>query len=198
MSLKQKQITEPQLSGKLLRLQDLLEELLLQGHCSLIFTQFAEWGKLLQLYLKERLRQEILFLYGNTSKTQREEMVDRFQHDPQSPPIMILSIRAGGVGFNLTRANHVFHFDRWWNPAVENQATDRVFRIGQKRNVQVHKFICTGTLEEKIHHMIEGKKQLAEHIVNTGEDWLTDLDTDELRHLLVLDRDAIISSESEE
>ncbi|CCH67491.1 Helicase, SNF2/RAD54 family [Richelia intracellularis HH01] len=196
--LKQKQITEPQLSGKLLRLQDLLEELLLQGHSSLIFTQFAEWGKLLQLYLKKRLRQEILFLYGSTRKNQREEMVDRFQHDPQGPPIMILSIRAGGVGLNLTRANHVFHFDRWWNPAVENQATDRVFRIGQKRNVQVHKFICTGTLEEKIHDMLEGKKQLAEHIVNTGEDWLADLDTDQLRNLLVLDRDAIISSESEE
>ncbi len=176
----------------------MLEELLLQGHSSLIFTQFAEWGKLLQLYLKKRLRQEILFLYGSTRKNQREEMVDRFQHDPQGPPIMILSIRAGGVGLNLTRANHVFHFDRWWNPAVENQATDRVFRIGQKRNVQVHKFICTGTLEEKIHDMLEGKKQLAEHIVNTGEDWLADLDTDQLRNLLVLDRDAIISSESEE
>jgi hypothetical protein len=96
-----------------------------------------------------------LFLYGSTTKKQREEMIDRFQHDPESPPIMILSLKAGGVGLNLTRANHVFHFDRWWNPAVENQATDRVFRIGQTRNVQVHKFVCTGTLEEKINDMIE-------------------------------------------
>jgi SNF2 family DNA or RNA helicase len=134
-------------------------------------------------------------LYGSTSKKQREEMIDRFQHDPQGPPIMILSLKAGGVGLNLTRANHVFHFDRWWNPAVENQATDRVFRIGQTRNVQVHKFVCTGTLEEKIHEMIESKKALAEQVVGAGEEWLTELDTDQLRNLLVLDRNAVIAEE---
>lgn len=122
-------------------------------------------------------------------------MIDRFQHDPQGPPIMILSLKAGGVGLNLTRANHVFHFDRWWNPAVENQATDRVFRIGQTRNVQVHKFVCTGTLEEKIHDMIESKKQLAEQVVGAGEEWLTELDTDQLRNLLLLDRNAVIEEE---
>ncbi|MDJ0616705.1 MAG: SNF2-related protein [Calothrix sp. MO_192.B10] len=195
--LKQKQLTEPRLSGKLLRLQEMLEELLSEGDRALIFTQFAEWGKLLQPYLEKRLGREILFLYGSTRKKQREEIVDRFQHDPQGPPIMILSIKAGGVGLNLTRANHVFHFDRWWNPAVENQATDRVFRIGQKRNVQVHKFVCTGTLEEKIHDMIESKKQLAEQVVGTGEEWLTELDTDQLRNLLILDRNAIIGEEDE-
>ena len=88
-------------------------------------------------------------------------MVERFQEDPNGPPIFILSIKAGGTGLNLTRANHVFHFDRWWNPAVENQATDRAFRIGQKRNVQVHKFVCSGTLEERINDIIESKKELA-------------------------------------
>ncbi len=136
-------------SGKLQRLEEMLEEVVLEGDRALIFTQFAEWGKLLKAHLERQLGREVLFLYGSTPKKQREEMVDRFQHDPQGPRIFILSLKAGGVGLNLTRANHVFHFDRWWNPAVENQATDRVFRIGQTRNVQVHKFVCNGTLEEK-------------------------------------------------
>jgi SNF2 family DNA or RNA helicase len=170
----------------------MLDEVLAEGDRALIFTQFAEWGKVLQPYLEDYFNREILFLYGSTSKNKREEMIDRFQNDPQAPPIMILSLKAGGVGLNLTRANHVFHFDRWWNPAVENQATDRVFRIGQTRNVQVHKFVCTGTLEEKIHDLIESKKALAEQVVSAGEDWLTALDTDQLRNLLILDRDSII------
>jgi SNF2 family DNA or RNA helicase len=184
-------------SAKLLRLEEMLEEVLDEGDRALIFTQFAEWGKLLKPYLEKQLGREIFFLYGSTSKKQREEMIDRFQHDPQGPPIMILSLKAGGVGLNLTRANHVFHFDRWWNPAVENQATDRVFRIGQTRNVQVHKFVCTGTLEEKIHDMIESKKQLAEQVVGAGEEWLTELDTDQLRNLLILDRSAVIDDDAE-
>lgn len=183
-------------SAKLQRLEEMLEEVILNGDRALIFTQFAEWGKLLKPYLEEKLSRETLFLYGSTSKKQREEMIDRFQHDPQAPSVMILSLKAGGVGLNLTRANHVFHFDRWWNPAVENQATDRVFRIGQTRNVQVHKFVCTGTLEEKIHDMIESKKQLAEQVVGAGEEWLTEMDTDQLRNLLILDRDAVIEEES--
>ena len=182
-------------SGKLQRLEEMLEVALSEGDRALIFTQFAEWGKLLKPYLEKQLGREMLFLYGSTSKKQREEMIDRFQHDPQGPPIMILSLKAGGVGLNLTRANHVFHFDRWWNPAVENQATDRVFRIGQTRNVQVHKFVCTGTLEEKIHEMIESKKALAEQVVGAGEQWLTELDTNQLRSLLLLDRTAVIDSE---
>lgn len=182
-------------SAKLQRLDEMLEEALAEGDRALIFTQFAEWGKLLKPHLEKQLGREIFFLYGSTSKKQREEMIDRFQHDPQGPPIMILSLKAGGVGLNLTRANHVFHFDRWWNPAVENQATDRVFRIGQTRNVQVHKFVCTGTLEEKIHDMIESKKQLAEQVVGAGEDWLTELDTDQLRNLLLLDRSSVIEED---
>ncbi|WP_414563396.1 MULTISPECIES: DEAD/DEAH box helicase [unclassified Anabaena] len=186
-------------SGKLQRLEEMLDEVLAEGDAgperSLIFTQFAEWGKLLKPHLEQKLGREILFLYGGTSKKQRDEMIDRFQHDPQGPPIMILSLKAGGVGLNLTRANHVFHFDRWWNPAVENQATDRVFRIGQTRNVQVHKFVCTGTLEEKIHDMIESKKQLAEQVVGAGEEWLTEMDTDQLRNLLLLDRSAVIEED---
>ena len=184
-------------SAKLFRLEEMLEEVLAEGDRALIFTQFAEWGKLLKPYLEKQLGREIFFLYGNTSKKQREEMIDRFQHDSQGPPIMILSLKAGGVGLNLTRANHVFHFDRWWNPAVENQATDRVFRIGQTRNVQVHKFVCTGTLEEKIHDMIESKKQLAEQVVGAGEEWLTEMDTDQLRNLLLLDRSAVIDDDAE-
>jgi SNF2 family DNA or RNA helicase len=184
-------------SGKLLRLLEMLEEVLAEGDRALIFTQFAEWGKLLKPHLEQHLGREILFLYGGIKQQQREEMLDRFQHDPQGPPIMILSLKAGGTGLNLTRATHVFHYDRWWNPAVENQATDRVFRIGQTRNVQVHKFVSTGTLEEKIHDMIESKKALAEQVVSAGENWLTELDTDQLRNLLILDRTAIIENEEE-
>ncbi|MBW4693201.1 MAG: DEAD/DEAH box helicase [Lyngbya sp. HA4199-MV5] len=185
----------PARSGKLQRLEEMLEEVVAEGDRALIFTQFAEWGKLLKAHLERQLGRETLFLYGSTSKKQREEMVDRFQHDPQGPRIFILSLKAGGVGLNLTRANHVFHFDRWWNPAVENQATDRVFRIGQTKNVQVHKFVCNGTLEEKVHELIESKKALAENVIGTGENWLTELDTDSLRDLLLLDRSAIIGEE---
>lgn len=182
-------------SGKLKRLEEMLEEVMAEGDRALIFTQFAEWGKLLKAHLERQLGREILFLHGSTPKKQREAMVDRFQHDPQGPRLFILSLKAGGVGLNLTRANHVFHFDRWWNPAVENQATDRVFRIGQTRNVQVHKFVCSGTLEEKIHDLIESKKALAEQVVGAGENWLTELNTDQLRDLLLLDRSAIIGEE---
>jgi SNF2 family DNA or RNA helicase len=179
-------------SGKVQRLAEMLEEVLSEGDRCLIFTQFSSWGKLLKQYLEQHFSREVLFLYGSTSQKQREEMIARFQNDPQGPRIFILSLKAGGVGLNLTRANHVFHFDRWWNPAVENQATDRVFRIGQTRNVQVHKFVCTGTLEERIHELIESKKALSEQVVGTGENWLTELDSDQLRNLLLLDRSAVM------
>ncbi|OKH36871.1 ATP-dependent helicase [[Phormidium ambiguum] IAM M-71] len=192
--LKEASLGNQQRSAKLLRLEEMLEEVISEGDRALIFTQFAEWGKLLKPYLEKQFNREMLFLYGSTSKNQREEMIDRFQNDPQAPRVMILSLKAGGTGLNLTRANHVFHFDRWWNPAVENQATDRVFRIGQTRNVQVHKFVCQGTLEEKIHDLIESKKALAEQVVGGGENWLTELDTDQLRNLLLLDRNAVIDS----
>ena len=107
-------------------------------------------------------------------------------------PVFILSLKAGGTGLNLTRANHVFHYDRWWNPAVEQQATDRAFRIGQTRNVQVHKLICSGTLEERIDDMIESKRQLAEQVVESGESWLTELSTDELKDLFELRQEAVM------
>lgn len=182
-------------SGKMQRLEALLEEALDNGDRALLFTQFSEWGKVLQPHLEKRLGCSVLFLYGATRKAQREAMVDRFQHDPQGPPILILSLKAGGTGLNLTRANRVFHVDRWWNPAVENQATDRAFRIGQTRNVMVHKFVSTGTLEEKIHALIESKQALAEQVVGSGESWLADMDTDRLRDLLLLDRTAIVEEE---
>jgi SNF2 family DNA or RNA helicase len=190
--LKEKLLENASLSGKLLRLQEMLEEVIVESDRALIFTQFAEWGHLLKPYLSQYFNQEVLFLHGGTSRQARQVMIDRFQNDPDAPKIFILSLKAGGTGLNLTRANHVFHIDRWWNPAVENQATDRAFRIGQKRNVQVHKFVCTGTLEEKINDMIDSKKQLAEQTVDAGENWLTELDTDQLRNLLLLDRNAII------
>ena len=118
-------------------------------------------------------------------------MVERFQDEGDGPQIFILSLKAGGTGLNLTSANHVFHFDRWWNPAVENQATDRVFRIGQARNVQVHKFICAGTLEEKIDGMIERKKEVAEKVIGAGEGWLTALSNEDLREVLALSKEAV-------
>ena len=190
--LKKKSLETAQDSGKLLRLEEMLEEVIAEDDHALIFTQFSEWGKLLQSYLQQKFSQDVLFLYGATRRQQRQGMIDQFQNDPNGPNIFILSLKAGGTGLNLTRANHVFHIDRWWNPAVENQATDRAFRIGQKRNVQVHKFVCTGTLEEKINDMLESKKQLAEQTVDAGEQWLTELDTDQLRNLLLLERDALI------
>jgi SNF2 family DNA or RNA helicase len=180
-------------SGKLKRLVEMLDVVISEGDRVLIFTQFAEWGKQLQKVLAHEFNEEVLFLYGSTPRIKREAMVDRFQQDPNAPKILILSLKAGGVGLNLTRANHVFHFDRWWNPAVENQATDRAFRIGQTRNVQVHKFVCIGTLEEKIHDMIESKKALADQVIGAGESWITDFDTDQLRKLLVFDRSSMIT-----
>jgi len=133
----------------------------------------------------------VLFLHGGTPVSAREAIVDRFQSDEGGPFAFVLSLKAGGTGLNLTRASHVFHYDRWWNPAVENQATDRAFRIGQARNVQVHKYICGGTVEEQIDAMIEGKKELADNIVGTGEGWITELGTEQLRELFRLRKEAI-------
>jgi SNF2 family DNA or RNA helicase len=180
-------------SGKLARLTEMLEEILAIEERALIFSQFAEMGTLLRRHLQETFGREVLFLHGAVSKSQRDRMVERFQseNDDNGPPIFILSLKAGGTGLNLTRANHVFHFDRWWNPAVENQATDRAFRIGQTKNVQVHKFLCAGTLEEKIDEMIERKQEVAQHVVGTGEGWLTELSTTELKDLFALRKDAI-------
>jgi SNF2 family DNA or RNA helicase len=179
----------PGRSGKVDRLGEMLEEALSVGDRALIFTQFAEMGHMLHAYLQTLFGVEVLFLHGGTPPKQRDRMVARFQGKDGSPPIFILSLKAGGTGLNLTAANHVFHFDRWWNPAVENQATDRAFRIGQTRDVQVHKFLCAGTLEERIDELIESKKALAESVVGAGESWLTELSTDELRDILSLRRE---------
>jgi len=178
-------------SGKLTRLREMLEEALAENDKALLFTQFTEMGTLLRHYLQESLGVEALFLHGGTPKKQRDAMVQRFQEQSSGPPLFILSLKAGGVGLNLTAANQVFHFDRWWNPAVENQATDRAFRIGQKKNVQVYKFVCLGTLEERIDRMIENKKELAENVVGTGEGWLTELSTEELREVFALSRESV-------
>jgi SNF2 family DNA or RNA helicase len=174
----------PGRSGKLARLTEMLDEVLEAGDRALVFSQFAEMGTMLRRHLMETFGREVLFLHGGVSKKQRDEMVERFQAG--GAPIFILSLKAGGTGLNLTGASHVFHFDRWWNPAVEDQATDRAFRIGQTRNVQVHKFLCAGTLEEKIDEMIEKKKTVAEQVVGAGEGWLTELSTEDLRELMAL------------
>jgi len=181
----------PDRSGKLARLGEMLEEVLSVGERALVFTQFAEMGTFLQAHLQELFGGEVLFLYGGTPTKQRDRMIARFQEERHGPAVFVLSLKAGGLGLNLTRANHVFHFDRWWNPAVENQATDRAFRIGQTRDVWVHKFVCVGTLEERIDELIESKKALAESVVGTGEAWLTELSIDQLRQLVTLSREAV-------
>ncbi|MGC9398503.1 MAG: SNF2-related protein [Anaerolineae bacterium] len=175
----------PGRSGKLERLTEMLEEVLDVGDRALIFTQFAEMGQMLHTYLQTLFGVETLYLHGGTPVKQRDRMVQRFQRD-DGPPLFILSLRAGGTGLNLTAANHVFHFDRWWNPAVEDQATDRAYRIGQTRTVQVHKLLCAGTLEERIDALIESKKDLARRVVGAGESWLGDLSTDEFREIITL------------
>jgi SNF2 family DNA or RNA helicase len=179
----------PGRSGKLNRLTEMLEEALAEGDRALIFTQYAEMGRMLQGYLAKLFGREVLFLHGAVTGDERSRMVARFQEEADGPPLFILTLKAGGVGLNLTRASHVFHFDRWWNPAVENQATDRAFRIGQRRNVMVHKLIAAGTVEEKIDALISGKRHLAEQVVGTGETWLTELSTDQLRTLFTLERE---------
>jgi SNF2 family DNA or RNA helicase len=178
-------------SGKLARLTEMLEEALEAGDRTLVFSQFAEMGEIVRDHLQETFGREALFLHGGVSKAARDRMVERFQAEEAGPAVFVLSLKAGGTGLNLTRANRVFHFDRWWNPAVEDQATDRAFRIGQRRRVQVHKLVCRGTLEEKIDAMIEGKKSLAGRVVGTGEGWLTELSTAELRALFALRPEAV-------
>ena len=178
-------------SGKLARLEEMLEEVIAVGDRALVFSQFAEMGAILQRHVQDTFGREALFLHGGVSRRQRDHMVERFQDAGNGPPVFILSLKAGGTGLNLTAASHVFHYDRWWNPAVENQATDRAFRIGQTSNVQVHKFMCAGTLEERIDQMIEAKQATAERVVGAGEGWLTRLSNAELREVLTLDREAV-------
>jgi hypothetical protein len=176
-------------SGKLVRVEELLEEIIAEDEKALCFTQFAAWGSLLAPYLQSRFGVEALWLHGRVRRPVRERMVQQFS-EPDGPPLFLISLKAGGTGLNLTAASHVIHLDRWWNPAVEDQATDRAYRIGQRRNVQVHKLVCSGTVEERIDEMIASKRRLAASVVGSGEDWLTELSTNELRELVSLSPEA--------
>ena len=176
-------------SGKLSRLTEMLEEVLEAGEKALIFSQFAEMGDIISLHCQKVFGPRVSFLHGGTPRLERERLIADFEK-PEGASLFVLSLKAGGTGLNLVAANHVFHYDRWWNPAVENQATDRAFRIGQNKSVQVHKFICMGTLEERIDQMVEEKRELAERVVEAGEVWLTELSNQELRNLFSLSREA--------
>jgi SNF2 family DNA or RNA helicase len=177
-------------SGKIGLVEDMLDSVLGDNEKALLFTQFREFGELVAPYFAERFGVQVPFLHGGVSKGKRDEMVEKFQSD-DGPPIMMLSLKAGGTGLNLTAANHVVHLDRWWNPAVENQATDRAFRIGQRKNVMVRKLLCVGTVEERIDSMLVSKQDLADLAVGTGESWVTEMDTAELQELFRLSEDAV-------
>jgi len=177
----------PEGSGKFARLRELAEEIAERQEKALVFTQFREITDPLSAFLGEVFRRPGLVLHGGTAVAQRRKLVEAFQRD-DGPPFFLLTVKAGGSGLNLTQAAHVIHFDRWWNPAVENQATDRAFRIGQKQNVLVHKFVCRGTIEERIDAVIEGKKSLsAELLEGGGEKLLTEMSNDELLRFVALD-----------
>ncbi len=178
-------------SHKLERLLEMIEEVMAAGESLLIFTQFTEIGEALVKCFRQQ-RHNTYYIHGGTARKKREEMITAFQDPETDPTIFVLSLKAGGVGITLTKANHVFHFDRWWNPAVEDQATDRAFRIGQTKNVFVHKFIALGTLEEKIDQMIEDKKKLAGAIVGSDESWLSTLDNQAFKQLIALNRKAVL------
>jgi SNF2 family DNA or RNA helicase len=180
----------PGRSGKLERLEEILDRILADGERALCFTQFARFGAMLAPHLAARFDVPVRYLHGGTPRGDRDRMVAEFQADDR-PGIFVLSLKAGGTGLNLTAANHVVHVDRWWNPATEAQATDRAFRIGQDRDVQVHTLVCLGTLEERIDQLIADKGVLAERVVGNGESWLTALSTGELRDLLALSPEAV-------
>lgn len=174
-------------SGKFAMLKEICETIYEKRERVLIFTQFKEITEYLGDFLKSIFKTEGYVLHGGTPVKKRSEIVEAFQGEKYIPYI-VLSVKAGGTGLNLTKANHVIHFDRWWNPAVENQATDRAFRIGQKKNVMVHKLVCTGTIEEKIDAMINSKKELAENVIGSGgEKWITELSNEELMSMLRLE-----------
>ncbi|MYB35169.1 MAG: DEAD/DEAH box helicase, partial [Gammaproteobacteria bacterium] len=179
-------------SHKLSRLNEMVEEALAESSSMLVFTQFTELGAQLEEFLRNHHHCPVHYLHGGTSRKKRQRMIEGFQDTDTPAGIFILSLKAGGVGITLTRANHVFHFDRWWNPAVENQATDRVYRIGQKQSVFVHKMITLGTLEERIDQMIEDKRALADSVIGSDENWLTEIDNDQFRQLISLNRKAIM------
>jgi SNF2 family DNA or RNA helicase len=184
----------PERSHKLERIGDMLEEAMAQGDSVLVFTQFTEIGEHLNRYLSKEKHYKTHYLHGGTSRVKRDQMISDFQDPDTGPAVFILSLKAGGVGITLTAANHVFHFDRWWNPAVENQATDRAFRIGQQKNVFVHKFVTLGTLEERIDQMINDKQKMADSIVGNDESWLTKLDNQAFKELIALNKHSIMEN----
>jgi len=173
-------------SGKLTRFDELVTDLLDREERALVFTQFREMGDLLTQHIASEFEFDAPFLHGGVTRTRRDAMVDRFQ-DGTAPPLLIVSLKAGGTGLNLTAASEVIHYDRWWNPAVEDQATDRAWRMGQQRTVNVHKLVCEGTVEEKIGIVIDDKRKLADAVVGNSEAWLSELSTDDLRDLVVLE-----------
>ncbi|GGI09735.1 DEAD/DEAH box helicase [Egicoccus halophilus] len=188
----------PGRSGKLARSTEILGEIVDNDERALVFTQFREMGDLLVRHLGGELGlPEVPFLHGGLPLPKRDEMVQRFQTDEDAPPILLVSLRAGGTGLNLTRASHVLHFDRWWNPAVEDQATDRVHRIGQTRAVTVHTLVTAGTIEERIAVLLDRKRALADAVVEAGETWITELDDDELRELVSLSTDDLADEDDE-
>lgn len=182
-------------SGKLERTMELLESIFDRDEFVLIFTQYREMGNRLQQHIEDVLGESVPFLHGGTPLKKRDDIVDRFQNDPLAPHALIVSLRAGGTGLNLTRATHVIHYDRWWNPAVEDQATDRAYRIGQTHSVCVYKMVSQGTLEERISDLLEEKRALAESIIGGGEGdgWVTELDDDALANLVLLGEDAFVA-----
>jgi SNF2 family DNA or RNA helicase len=177
-------------SGKVELLADMLENIVADGERALVFTQFTAFGDMMQPWLADRIGAGVSFLHGSLSRSARDQLVTEFS-EADGPPVMLASLKAGGTGLNLTAANHVVHLDRWWNPAVENQATDRVYRIGQQRRVEVRKFVCVGTLEERIDQLIRDKRELSELTVATGESWLAASDNDELYEIMRLGDEAV-------
>jgi SNF2 family DNA or RNA helicase len=175
-------------SGKLTRFDELVADLLDQDERALIFTQFREMGELLRQHVTDQFALDAPFLHGGVSRGGRDRMVDRFQ-DGSGPPLLLVSLKAGGTGLNLTAASQVIHYDRWWNPAVEDQATDRAWRIGQHRTVNVHKLVCEGTIEDRIGEVIDDKRKLADAVVGASEAWISELSTDELHDLIALESD---------
>ncbi len=174
-------------SGKLSRATEMLSEAVCEGHQALVFTQYRAMGELLSAHFAAELGlAEVPFLHGGLGQPARDSLVAEFQSGGSPPPVLIVSLKAGGTGLNLTAATHVIHYDRWWNPAVEDQATDRAHRIGQTHPVDVYKLVTGGTLEERIADLLERKRSLAESIVGTGEDWITNLDDAQLRQLVEL------------
>ena len=177
--------TQPERSGKMKRLIEMLEEVREEGDAAVVFTQYATFAQVLAKQMQTDLEREVLLLTGSTPRLKREEMIMRFMRS-DGPQFFVISLKAGGTGLNLMRATHVFHIDRWWNPAVEDQATDRTYRIGQTRTVQVHLLIAAGTLEEQIDEMIQRKRAVADQVITSGEAWLTELPTGELMDILRL------------